>query len=326
MKLSNSPSLNDATNMLLRKKINKSKEFQASSWNDRPLTEGQLNYAAIDASVLVDMYNQIEWIPKRVVSKKINKKKCNDDFDAEIPVKILFGGVFLNAESKDKLIKKFGITHSKVYADHITIWYRPKEYQLRGMQIGKKIKIIINGIFKDKHLQVARCMINDVKFKDQVFHVTISSNVDPKKANDIKDDQWVNIEDFQLIGIISVKVEEVLDYLAGINDKFKNKILEFNEKGLVGQKLKFHPTDFTSADRAAVHKFTESYESRLKSESSGKKNNRRIILTVIKKDKLINNPDDIILSHANQDLSKKTKTRNKHKDKIKTTIIFYIYI
>lgn len=273
----NVPSLEALTSVVLNKKLDKSKEIHSEGWNNRPLSEKQLKYAALDAYVLLDMYDNlidiIDMPNKNILATKTVKKIHKDDFDTTAPVKIIYSGVFLTPKSRSELLEKFPINYNNMYADHVTIEYEPSEYSVRGLPIGEMVEIKVTGYAKDDNVTAVKCIV-----LDRERHITLSTKpgINPAESNDA---EYVKIDcNIVLYGVVGVQVKTISDSLALIPERVKNKILDFAENALPGQSLKLKPNDLSPAERAMVHEFAAN--NKIESQSNGKDKNRRLTLTM----------------------------------------------
>lgn len=279
------PSLSLVTSCILGKNLLKTKEYQVSSWGMRPLSEGQINYAANDVTVLLDIYKKLNdsykcnvctkniFCPKNYVNVK-----AKNDFDPNIPVKLLYSGIFLSDQSKKELLKNFPAIHKNVYADHVTLQYEPTEYNIRGTPIGDIVPIKIIGYYTDDLIQVVQCMYNN-----ELYHITISCahTINPSISNSIDEESWTQIKEIQLFGTVGVMIENVIDSLSSLSQKIRTKINEFIDAGLVGSSLKFKPNELSAAERSVVHEYASN--NGIFSESNGKDDKRYLTLTIKRK-------------------------------------------
>lgn len=274
----NAPSLGTVTSVILGKKLNKSKEYQAGDWNMRPLSDEQLLYASNDVSVLIELYSIMKHIPPKNIylEKSQTVKRVKNDFDPLIPVKILYSGIFLTPSSKSQLLSLFHPSHKIIYADHVTLKYLPSELELRGLKIGETVSIELIGYYEDDKIQAVECLYND-----ESYHVTISTApcVNPKESINIK--IWNKINNLSLYGIVGVMVQQENDELNSLPEKIKDKIKEFIHSAKHGDVLKFKPNDLSASERSMVHEYAKN--NYMTSESTGKDSDRRLSITFNKK-------------------------------------------
>lgn len=283
--VSSVPSLSFATSVILNKKLNKSKEYQAGNWNIRPLPVDYLKYAKDDVCVLHDIYNHylkmnITMPPKNMYLEHFINKKHNDDFDPNIPVELLYSGVFLSQSTRDELLKKIKPVHKFVSAHNVLLSQKPSERSLRGFPIGETVPIVIIGEHKNENVQIAYC-----KCLDNVYPIVISVNkYDYVLADSLI--EYNTIDEFSIFGVVGVMVQEKFDELVKLPATIKNKILKFEKYALVGEHLKFKSTELTPSERSIVHEYSKNHN--LSSESVGKGDNRKLTLTK-KFNKIVNN-------------------------------------
>lgn len=101
---------------------------------------------------------------------------------------IVYVGVFLNAESKEKLLSKFSPIYGDVHADHMTVMYKPSGVFIRNFDLGKKIilSVVAYG-FSDK----AQAVFVDGMLSININpHITVSVNKEAggkaKDSNEIQ--------------------------------------------------------------------------------------------------------------------------------------------
>ena len=283
----NALSLSTAAANIIKKNINKTTEFQMSNWDKRPLSPGQINYASIDAAVLLDIYDtlfgQIDIPPKSNICSKLlkNKSAYTDDFDPTQSVEIIFAGIYLSPQSKQELLNKIPYKHPVKHATHITILYKPTEYETRGLPVGDTVELEVIGEYSNDKVQAVKCV-----YLGKNFHITISTNhlVPPAESNNIKNEDW-NLFDntFKLFGAVGVTISELEDGLVLLPERIRNKILDFQEYSEPSQSLKFKPGELSTIERAHIHNYT--IKNNIDSKSYGKDNKRRLVLTMRRKKK-----------------------------------------
>lgn len=275
------PSLSLLVSSLLRKKLVKSKEYQAGNWNIRPLTDEQITYAINDVAVLFELFDlivstYIHFIPaKNIYLEKTQiVKKTKNDFDPLVPVRIIYSGIFLTPSSKSQLLTMFGPTNTIVYCDHLTLKYMPFDYELRGLKVGETVAIKVIGYYADKKIQTIKCEYDG---KD-IYHITISTApaVSPTESNDITD--WSIIKPFNIYGTIGVMTQLEEDELCSLPEKVKDKIMEFVSSATWGETLKFKSSELSASERSIVHEYAKN--NGMVSESTGKDDERRLTLTM----------------------------------------------
>jgi hypothetical protein len=285
--ISNLPSLALTCSGLLGKKLNKSKELQAGKWATRPLSPEQLYYAKCDVIILFELLDKINsmsknkfQIPKNLIvcsSNKNNNIKGEDDKDLKKPVKILQSGVFLSEQSTKTLLEFIKGIHKYKHASHITLKYKPHEWELKGLPVGELVSIKVNAHYKDEFIQGVRC-----ECMGKTYYITISS---VELANVYNEKIFMDVVDWdildpglQLFGQVGVQVVESQDLLASLPEKIKKSINEFQQNALREQKLKFKANELSAKERSIVHEYAK--QMGIGSESTGREGSKKLVLTM----------------------------------------------
>ena len=279
------PSLALVCSGLLNKKLNKSKELQAGKWGTRPLSKEQIDYAKCDVVVLFELFDKINavteykfTIPKNlVVCSSNNNIKTDEDKDFKKPVKILLSGIFLSEQSTKTLLEFIKPIHKYKHANHLTLKYKPSEYELKGLPVGELVSIKVNGYYQDEFIQTVKC-----ECMDKTYHITISTVQQgiAKLSNNIVD--WDTLDTgLQLFGQVGVQVIESEDLLASLPERIKKNINEFQENALPEQKLKFKANELSAKERSIIHEYAK--QMGMNSESSGKEGSKKLVLTMGRK-------------------------------------------
>ncbi|MDD5152580.1 MAG: hypothetical protein PHS95_01075 [Candidatus Pacebacteria bacterium] len=94
---------------------------------------------------------------------------------------ILYTALFV--VDPEKLISKFAPKHSKVFAHHSTIEFKPAS--LKGIEVGKLVKIKIIGRAFDENGDAL--LVENAKSKNKYPHITIScaENIPPTYSNEL---------------------------------------------------------------------------------------------------------------------------------------------
>jgi len=308
-----SPSLDNLVQVVLKRKLNKTKDLQSGEWDQRPLNDQQLQYAALDALVLLDLYQKMpiksparNFFTSRLGTQPIIQK---DQFDAGEIVKIIFAGTFLSPGSKREISKRFSYQHSKILNDHVTLIYKASEIELRGLPVGQKQEYTVVGSYSDDRIQALKVHDKD----GHSYHLTLSTapNVFAREANNIKANDWKMLPEeqcFTICGICGLLVSYLADQsslLSSLSKKLQNQILHFQGNYQIGQHLKLG--SLSPAERSIVHDYCS--QTNLKSSSSGPKEKRVLTLT-LSKQKDARDPSEKIISHAGlQDKKKKERDR-----------------
>jgi predicted kinase len=312
------PSLNTLCKIVLNHQLRK--EMQMSSWDIRPLSMEQLEYAAADAGCLIDIYDRVlaltNLTTRNIYLKTQSKKTLSvgkDEYDPSIPTIVIYAGIFLTPRSKELLIERFPAKFPKIYADHITLMFEPSEYDLRGFPIERQVGITITGVHEDSNLQSVRVRIDTQS--DEENHITISTNVSvlPKESNDIT--SYRDCDPLVITGLYGVLVTYEDNPLVIFSEKTRNRITEFAESAQPGESIRFKPNELSSAERSVIHEYAN--ENNMKSESSGKKESRRLILTKLRERgygpsslPIYEHPDDLKAKEKKKRLTHKITDRN----------------
>jgi predicted kinase len=282
------PSLDIASQLILERTINKDKRVQMSQWANRPLTNEQIEYAAKDSSVLLDIYNEIMRLNnsnhddvRQLISKNLyltDSKSIvfNFDHDLNKPMEVVYSGILLTDDSVNILKTQYNGIHHNKHGNHITINYHPTRHQVTKLNIGQYVDVNIIGYYKNDCLE---CLL--VKTSFGLGHITLSTTegINAKECNDIDKSQYDMIDvKLQLTGVIGLEVSYIEDELGGLLHKIKQKILNFEKDASPGETLKFKPEELTSTHRAIIHKYAESHF--MISQSTGKELHRKLLLTM----------------------------------------------
>eukprot|EP01091_Cochliopodium_minus_P009615 TRINITY_DN2401_c0_g1_i3.p1 TRINITY_DN2401_c0_g1~~TRINITY_DN2401_c0_g1_i3.p1 ORF type:complete len:663 (-),score=188.62 TRINITY_DN2401_c0_g1_i3:40-2028(-) len=202
-----------------------------------------------------------------------------NEFDPSMPIDVIFAGAFLTQASRNELLKVFPPKFNNLYCDHVTIHFAPDNNTTKRFPVGEELEITINGTYSDTKLQCVR-----VDISDQFYHITISTleGVKPVECSHIKEEQYTKLENpIRLKANYGLLVTYKNDPLITLAKKTREKILNFVESAQPGESLKFKTEELSSSERSVVHEFAK--QNGLKSESSGKKEQRKLTLTMIKK-------------------------------------------
>ena len=304
------PSLNILCRIMLDQQLQK--ELRMSSWDTRPLSMAQLEYAAGDAASLLDLYDVIlseerftNPTRQNIYLKTTSKKSLSldkNEYDPSIPTKVIYAGVFLTNKSRQLLLNTIKPGHSKTSAEHLTLLYEPGESDLRGFPISQTCVIRVDGTYSNSDLQCVRAWIGD-----NPYHITIStaSGVPPSECNDVLSESYEDLQDgIDLTGTYGLLVTYDDDPLVIFTEKTRNRVRDFTEKAQIGESLRFKPNELSSGERLVLHEYAD--QNGLKSESSGKKGRRKLTLTKIRNGEKIrsNLP---IYEHANDEKAKEKK-------------------
>ncbi|KAH3743940.1 RNA ligase, T4 RnlA family protein [Pelomyxa schiedti] len=171
-------SLGYVAQQFLGKTMSKAKALQASNWEQRPLTQAQLNYAASDAAVLLELYDAFCSTPtlERVISvlnshilptsqrhqrEYVNPRSSppsssqqeQQEFVALEAVVVEYAGIFLSEESRQILLSTFPPLHKNVAADHVTLSWKPDSQWLEKLPVGIQCQLRVTSEVHDSQGQ-----------------------------------------------------------------------------------------------------------------------------------------------------------------------------
>ena len=281
------PSLDISGQLIINSTIQKDKVITMSQWDLRPLSNEQVDYAAKDASVLYDIYttilhdNNIEGNIRDIIGSNLYIKESdnvvfNFEYDLNKPMRVIYSGIFLSSESTKEIQKRFPAYHSNVKYDHITLSYEPTGREVKKLNIGQYINIKVIGYYQDEKIDA---LLVETNFGIGHITMSVANGVSPKEAKDILQDKYQILDNvINLTGIIGLYVTYINDELAGLPERIKEKIKQFESDSQPGETLKFKPHELTSTHRSIIHKYAELHY--MSSQSSGKDINRKMILTM----------------------------------------------
>ncbi|MSU55266.1 MAG: hypothetical protein EXS46_01870 [Candidatus Taylorbacteria bacterium] len=90
----------------------------------------------------------------------------------------IYSGVFLNEESRNKILQTFIPKFENIYADHLTIHFKPSEEQIKTLKLGDTVNLNVIGIAEDDRAQ-ALIMQTDLSSNANP-HITLSTRNDTK--------------------------------------------------------------------------------------------------------------------------------------------------
>jgi hypothetical protein len=101
--------------------------------------------------------------------------------------KILYLAVFLTPESSRKLLSKVPALHSNVQAGHMTVAFKPDEDISSKFEVGRKVSLLVTGVFHDEKGQAVSVIPFGLKSKNKNPHVTVSTaeGIPAKYSNDL---------------------------------------------------------------------------------------------------------------------------------------------
>lgn len=279
------PSLSFVTASMLKKYFGKTKEIQLSDWDIRPLSFEQMMYAIEDVEILFHIYDKLKHFnvppktihsPKSMSSASLRKNKL--EYDTNIPVTILFKGIFLTHGAKHELLSIVKPIYQHMHSECAVNMYLNLD-----SNIGQTVSFQAIEILFDENVQIVKC-----EYKKNMMYVVISSKT--QLYDETVKSYIENIHTFEkvflekpiaLFGIIGVMVQQELDELASIPEKIKNKILMFETTAETNESLKFKPNELSASERSTVHEYARNHN--MNSMSTGTNTDRQLILTMKRK-------------------------------------------
>ena len=102
------------------------------------------------------------------------------------PLELFFTGIFLTGKSQWELVSAVAPTHSKVYAEHVTLVYKPDFEALKTLRVGKKVAVTVWGVGDNGEVQAVEADLpNGISTYNEHPHITISTvpSSAPKYSN-----------------------------------------------------------------------------------------------------------------------------------------------
>ena len=128
----------------------------------------------------------------------------------------VYTGIFLTTESQWLLVSTYAPAFSNVFADHITLCFKPTPESIAATVIGKKVKVRVTGQVTDSGIQAVRIHVpNGVSFDVDHPHITISTdkNTSPRSSSIVlgKHLPSKSVKSLTLEGTIGLAVRELMD-------------------------------------------------------------------------------------------------------------------
>eukprot|EP01105_Mastigella_eilhardi_P024991 TRINITY_DN6646_c0_g1_i1.p1 TRINITY_DN6646_c0_g1~~TRINITY_DN6646_c0_g1_i1.p1 ORF type:complete len:1877 (-),score=388.06 TRINITY_DN6646_c0_g1_i1:133-5763(-) len=165
------PSLNAVARLVLCADLHKCKELQASDWECRPLSQDQLQYAAADVAVLLDIYDALEASPALFAASRVLQRQIAAPAQSSLqqfsspcvsaedcpsgPVRVEFTALYLDAASREALLSALPPPHKCVAASHVTLAWHPQRNLVRGLPCGRTFCATVVGVAQDENVQAA---------------------------------------------------------------------------------------------------------------------------------------------------------------------------
>uniref|UniRef100_A0A7S4QL71 3'-5' exonuclease domain-containing protein n=1 Tax=Alexandrium monilatum TaxID=311494 RepID=A0A7S4QL71_9DINO len=158
--------------------VQKPKQLQAADWSLRPLCEEQLIYAATDALVLLELPRA-----KGAGGRQGRGAHAQPQPARSRQATVEYTGIFLTAESRQKLLRRVPPRFAQVVADHMTLAWKPSS--ARGLAVGSSVKLRVSGSGQDDRIQAVS--VETAERQPRSGHVTISRRPEAEavEANDL---------------------------------------------------------------------------------------------------------------------------------------------
>lgn len=92
--------------------------------------------------------------------------------------KVVYVGIFLDEAARAKLLTLAPAIHQNVTADHITVFYRPDDQFMRGVEVGQVLTVRCKEVVQDSCGQAVRIELDGsstLQIRNKVPHITIST-------------------------------------------------------------------------------------------------------------------------------------------------------
>lgn len=116
---------------------------------------------------------------------------------------MVYVAVFLDRESREKLLKLVDPRHPNVFAHHVTVCFKPSQEQLKSFKLPERVEFEAISIVHDEKGQAVR--VRGVPSQNEHPHITIScaDGVKPVYSNELL--KGGKVEEFdEPIGLVGV--------------------------------------------------------------------------------------------------------------------------
>lgn len=123
---------------------------------------------------------------------------------------ILYTGIFLTDESRDKLIewwqKEIGPLLPNEFAHHCTLAFRPTHEAALALPLGDVVRLDVVGYAADDKAQ-AVAVASPIRSNNEVAHVTVSTayGVRPFYSNELLSEQLKPCSRLELYGVVAAE-------------------------------------------------------------------------------------------------------------------------
>ena len=153
----------------------------------------------------------------------------------------VYTGIFLTTESQWLLVSTFPPAFPNVYADHVTLCFKPTSESISATKIGQKVKVRVTSHESGNGIQAIRVQVpSGVHFDAEYPHVTISTDnsASPKMSGAVlskPQKSTQSVKSLVLEGTVGILVRQLLesdkvsDQEASENDPPKNGEVDFGK-------------------------------------------------------------------------------------------------
>lgn len=115
-----------------------------------------------------------------------------------------FLAIYLDQKSKELLLKTFPLKHSKVFAEHVTLQFKPTPEQIEEFshKVGKTVTFYASSYAEDDDGQAVGVEEN-LRLDGKITHIAISSNVPPVCSLELLEKSAIHWDPIQLSGTYS---------------------------------------------------------------------------------------------------------------------------
>lgn len=113
----------------------------------RELCRSRLPFVALTSTLT---WGTTTWTEGQTVEKMELQQSTTDDIQQS---KMDYLGVFLDAESREKLSTAIGFKFAQSQGAHVTLSYNPSEEEIQAAPCGSAITILLHGVVTDEHIQ-----------------------------------------------------------------------------------------------------------------------------------------------------------------------------
>jgi len=115
-----------------------------------------------------------------------------------------FLAIYLDEKSKQLLLNTFPPKHSKVFAEHVTLQFKPTPEQIEEFshKVGKSVSFYVSSYAEDEQGQAVGIEEN-LRLDGKTTHITISSDVPPVYSLELLEKSAIHWDPIMLTGTYS---------------------------------------------------------------------------------------------------------------------------